>query len=194
MNEDKMKSLLNILDHGEHYTDTEMECILNDKEALDYYETIVMVKQALHSSQTRKTRLLWHQSSLWKVASVIIILLFMGVFSYAAFHFLLGQSYPSVPTSPVSINQPVENVEKNEKNENTIPKTVIFEQKTLHEVLDIISDYYNVDVKYEEEGIANLRMYFNWDSSDDIQNVLTLLNSFNHFHVELEGNTIVVSK
>ena len=194
MNEDKVKSLLNMLDHVEQYTDTEMEYVLNEKEALAYYETIVMVKQALHSSQTRKLSFLRHQSILWKVASVIIILFFMGVFSYAAFHFFIGQSDSSVPISSVSINRSEENVEKNENKEKMFPKTVIFEQKTLHEVLDKISEYYKVNVKYEEEGIADLRMYFNWDSAEDIQDVLTLLNSFDHFHLELEGNTIIVSK
>ena len=37
MNEDKMKSLLDMLDHAGQYTDSEMECILNDKELLDRY-------------------------------------------------------------------------------------------------------------------------------------------------------------
>ena len=57
-----------------------------------------------------------------------------------------------------------------------------------------MSEAYKVNVRYEEEGLADLRLYFNWDSSEDIRDVLFLLNSFDHLHLELDGNTIIVKK
>ena len=78
--------------------------------------------------------------------------------------------------------------------EAPMAKTVLFENKTLREVLDNVSETYKVNVRYEEAGLADLRLYFNWDTSEDIQEVLALLNSFDHFHLELEGNTIIVNK
>ena len=195
MNEDKMKSLLDMLDHAEQYTDAEMECILNDKETLAIYETIVMVKQALNTSEVRGTNLLQRHTIIWKAASVAILFV-VGVLCYAAFHFIGGQSYEeqSASTSPIAISQ-TEKEETNKENEDVaIPKTVIFENKTLREVLGKMSDTYKVNVIYKEEGLANLRLYFNWNPSEDIHDVLTLLNSFEHFHLELEGNTIVVSQ
>ena len=195
MNEDKMKSLLDMLDHTEQYTDAEMECILNDNEALAIYETIVMVKQALQPTGTQETRFLQHQTTIWKAASVAILFV-VGVLCYAAFHFIGGQSYEelSAPTSPIAISQAEKEEANKEKEGVAIPKTVIFENKTLREVLAQMSDTYKVNVRYKEEGLANLRLYFNWNPSEDIHDVLTLLNSFEHFHLELEGNTIVVSQ
>lgn len=195
MNEDKMKSLLDMLDHKEQYTDAEMECILNDKETLAIYETIVMVKQALQPTGTQETRFLQHQTTIWKAASVAILFV-VGVLCYAAFHFIGGQSYEELPapTSPVTISNTEKEEVKREKESVAIPKTVIFENRTLREVLEKMSKTYKVNVRYKKDGPANLRLYFNWNPSDDIHDVLILLNSFDHIHLELEGNTIVVSQ
>lgn len=198
MNEDKMKSLLDMLDHAGQYTDSEMECILNDKETLALYETIVMVRQALQTKEARRTSLLQPQGFIWKAASVIIVLFVVGALGYAAFHIIggLSQEEPTITTTPVSTNsRPEEEVENKAKEESPpVAKTVLFENKTLREVLDKMSEAYKVNVRYEEEGLADLRLYFNWDSSEDIRDVLALLNSFDHFHLQLEGNTIVVRK
>ena len=166
MNEDKMKSLLDMLNHTGQYTDSEMECILNDKETLAMYETIVMVRQALQTKEVRRTSFLQHQGIIWKAASIIILLFVMGALSYAAFHFIGGQTREE----PATTTLPVSNSRSGEKEEN----------------------------KAKEESppvaLADLRLYFNWDSSEDIRDVLALLNSFDHFHLQLEGNTIVVRK
>lgn len=197
MNEDKMKSLLDMLDHTGQYTDSEMDCILNDKETLAMYETIVMVRQALQTKEVRRTSFLQHQGIIWKAASIIILLFVMGALSYAAFHFIGGQTReePATTTLPVSNSRSGEKEENKAKEESPpVAKTVLFENKTLREVLDKMSEAYKVNVRYEEEGLADLRLYFNWDSSEDIRDVLALLNSFDHFHLQLEGNTIVVRK
>ena len=134
MNEDKMKSLLDMLDHTGQYTDSEMECILNDKETLAMYETIVMVRQALQTKEVRRTSFLQHQGIIWKAASIIILLFVMGALSYAAFHFIGGQTReePATTTLPVSNSRSGEKEENKAKEESPpVAKTVLFENKTL---------------------------------------------------------------
>ena len=196
MNEEKIKSLLDMIENVEQYSDTEMEHTLNDKETLAFYETIVMVRQALQTKDVRGKSLLSHQGRFWKAASVIITLFVVGTIGYAAFHFIGGQSHeePTISTSSVSSSRQAEEVVNKEMEEAPMAKTVLFENKTLREVLDYVSETYKVNVRYEEAGLADLRLYFNWDTSEDIHEVLALLNSFDHFHLELEGNTIVVNK
>lgn len=191
-----MKSLLDMIDHVEQYSDTEMEHVLGDKETLAFYETIVMVRQALQNKEVPNKSLLVHQGVFWKVASIIIILFVVGVLGYAAFHFNGEQSReePTITTPSVTTKTPKEEVVNKEKEASPMAKTILFENKTLREVLDNMSKAYKVNVRYEEAGLADLRLYFNWDTSEDIHEVLALLNSFDHFHLELEGNTIVVSK
>ncbi len=195
MNEDKIKSLLDMIEHVEQYSDTEMEHALNDKDTLAFYETIVMVRQALQTKEVRGKSLLSHQGYFWKAASVIITLFVVCAIGYAAFHFIGGQSReePTISSSSVSSSRQAEEV-VNKEMEAPMAKTVLFENKTLREVLDNVSETYKVNVRYEEAGLADLRLYFNWDTSEDIQEVLALLNSFDHFHLELEGNTIIVNK
>lgn len=196
MNEDKINTLLDMIDHAEQYSDSEMECVLNDNENLALYETIVMVRQALQNRNVQGKSLLIHYGVLWKVASVAIILFVVGALGYAAFHFIGGQTReePTITTSSVPANSSEEEMVSKKKEDAYMAKTVLFENKTLREVLDNVSEAYKVNVRYEETGLADLRLYFNWDTSEDIQEVLALLNSFDHFHLELEGNTIVVSK
>ena len=196
MNEDKINTLLDMIDHAEQYSDSEMERVLNDNENLALYETIVMVRQALQNRNVQGKSLLIHYGVLWKVASVIIILFVVGALGYAAFHFIGGQTReePTIMTSSVPANSSEEEMVGNKKEDAYMAKTILFENKTLRVVLDNVSVAYKVNVRYEETGLADLRLYFNWDTSDDLQEVLALLNSFDHFHLELEGNTIVVSK
>jgi hypothetical protein len=196
MNEDKMKSLLDIIDHMEQFSDAEMERVLRDKETLAFYETIVMVRQALQSKEVRGKNLLLHQGFFWKAASVIIILFVVGALGYAAFHFIGGQrrEEPTITSTSVSNSYSEEGLADKEMEKAPMAKIVLFENKTLREVLDNVSEAYKVKVKYEKVEIADLRLYFNWDTSVDIHEVLNILNSFDHFHLELEGNTIVVSK
>ena len=191
-----MKSLLDMIEHVEQYSDAEMEHALNDKDTLAFYETIVMVRQALQTKNVRGKSLLSHQGPFWKAASVIITLFVVGAIGYAAFHFIGGQSReePTIPISSVTSSRQAEEVVNKEMEETHLAKTVLFENKTLREVLDNVSETYKVNVRYEEAGLADLRLYFNWDTSEDIHEVLALLNSFDHFHLELEGNTIVVNK
>lgn len=185
-----------MIDHAEQYSDSEMERVLNDNENLALYETIVMVRQALQNRNVQGKSLLIHYGVLWKVASVIIILFVVGALGYAAFHFIGGQTReePTIMTSSVPANSSEEEMVGNKKEDAYMAKTILFENKTLRVVLDNVSVAYKVNVRYEETGLADLRLYFNWDTSDDLQEVLALLNSFDHFHLELEGNTIVVSK
>ena len=186
-----------MIEHVEQESDTEMEHALNDKDTLAFYETIVMVRQALQTKEVRGKSLLSHQGYFWKAASVIITLFVVGAIGYAAFHFIGGQTReePATTTLPVSNSRSGEKEENKAKEESPpVAKTVLFENKTLREVLDKMSEAYKVNVRYEEEGLADLRLYFNWDSSEDIRDVLALLNSFDHFHLQLEGNTIVVRK
>ena len=184
-----------MIEHMEQYSDTEMEHALNDKDTLAFYETIVMVRQALQTKEVRGKSLLSHQGYFWKAASVIITLFVVCAIGYAAFHFIGGQSReePTISSSSVSSSRQAEEV-VNKEMEAPMAKTVLFENKTLREVLDNVSETYKVNVRYEEAGLADLRLYFNWDTSEDIQEVLALLNSFDHFHLELEGNTIIVNK
>ena len=133
------------------------------------------------------------QSSVWLMATPFLFLLVVAVLGYAAYYVAgLSSGEPSAPVTDTAVMS----VPKGEipDKEQAMQEKVVFENQTLKEILDKLSVYYHVGVRYEEESLMDLRLYFNWNPSEDIGNVLIILSNFDHINLNLEDDTIVVSK
>ena len=192
MSDEKVRTLLELLDNVEQYTDVELAHIFADKDMRDGYETLVMVRQACQNMERPQMRLK-QQSSVWLMVTPFLFLLVVAVLGYAAYYVAgLSSGEPSAPVTDTAFMS----VPKGEipDKEQAMQEKVVFENQTLKEILDKLSVYYHVGVRYEEESLMDLRLYFNWNPSEDIGNVLIILSNFDHINLNLEDDTIVVSK
>ncbi len=69
---------------------------------------------------------------------------------------------------------------------------VLFEDKSLSEVLERISTHYGVSVKYNSPERKNLRLYFRWDPNQDLMDAVESLNNFEQIRISVENKTLTV--
>ncbi len=55
-----------------------------------------------------------------------------------------------------------------------------------------MSGYYQVKIEYENTDAKRLRLFFKWDQSYRIDEIVDQLNNFQQFHISLENKTLVV--
>ncbi len=68
-----------------------------------------------------------------------------------------------------------------------------FDNETLIQVMQTLSDWYNVNVVFENERAAHTRIQFFNRRHDSIREVVKSLNNLNAFEVRIQGNTLYVN-
>ncbi|MDE7135666.1 MAG: DUF4974 domain-containing protein [Muribaculaceae bacterium] len=73
-----------------------------------------------------------------------------------------------------------------------VAEAKVFENETLTNILDEMSRHYGFKVRILNGGVAGLRLYFRWDPSDDLADVVRQLNNFERINIVLSDNTLTV--
>ena len=193
MSEYNMNSILRMLDHVDELSDAEISSLLNDKEALADYETIVLIRQAFHSSSDTVVFSQQHLFSRRMVAAIAILLIVVATLGYAAFRFFGKAAQPD--PSYIEVPSTEQIITKDTVIGQELTKApVIFENETLQTILSQMCIHYDVTVKYEQEDIKDIRLFFNWNPSDSLVEVVNLLNQFDHLNLYINGKTLNVRK
>lgn len=75
------------------------------------------------------------------------------------------------------------------------PSIVVFENESLSQIIDRMAAYYDVDADIQDTEIACLRLYFQWNQSESLEQVVKRLNHFRRFHILMgEKGKIVVER
>ena len=69
---------------------------------------------------------------------------------------------------------------------------VVFKEQTLDAMLEKIAKYYGKEVIFKLPETKKLRLYFKWNKSLPIEDVIGQLNSFESFNVKLIGDNIII--
>ena len=52
--------------------------------------------------------------------------------------------------------------------------------------------YYKVRVRYENDEVRHLRLYYEWDSTTPLTDIVNTLDQFEHVSITLDEETITV--
>lgn len=69
---------------------------------------------------------------------------------------------------------------------------ILFENQTLEEIIDKIRQYYGLEASFKAADAKKLRLYFRWDPSLPIEEVIDLLNNFRQFSIYLSDKTLII--
>ncbi|MCM1028646.1 MAG: DUF4974 domain-containing protein [Pseudoflavonifractor sp.] len=75
----------------------------------------------------------------------------------------------------------------------TVVSVITFKDKSLAEILNVICRHYGAEVVYKGKNSRQLRLFFNWDPSLSIDEVVGQLNNFEQIDINLNGSKIVVN-
>lgn len=67
-----------------------------------------------------------------------------------------------------------------------------FENVAFEQMISEIASYYDLQVKFENNEDKTLRLYYEWDSHSNIENIVKELNQFENVNIELQQNELIV--
>ncbi len=214
---DKIDRLFDAIDHPERYSDAELQSLLQDPEVREVFNLLDKTKASLIPVSTPDVNAEWaafklnHRaaaspslpsrlSTLFSrniAASIAIV-----VASFAAVAAIVGVSVshsfrtdkpavePQEKVAPATVAEPDTVIAA--ELPATEPEIIIFDNEPLSTIIARIADDHGYSVAFNADSPKTLRLYFRWNRSLPIEEVIESLNNFEQLHLTLDGNTIKI--
>lgn len=212
---DNYELVLDIIEHPQNYTDKQVVEILSDPECREIYNLIVKVDSAFNSQQTINVDDEWEKFKKLRVATQRRFILFRPFKSRAAA--IIACTSASLVAAAIGITISVTRLtQRPQKNKVAIEQTIstaqtiapvaptielsdtltagviVFENETLEHILTEVASVYKKELKINNIQTAELRLFFNFDSTVDLEKVLLQINTFEQINVKLIDDTIIL--
>ena len=156
-----------------------------------YYEEL---SEAAATLQPKETVAVAPTRSHSRAAASFIGILMVTGMAVAAIHFWGSSS--STKDEQIEAAQ-VENVKENPSAVNVDEQVaevtpVVFENAELATILDEIAAYHKLQPVYKNEESKHIRLYFTWDKSTKIEDVIATFNKFERIHITQEKQQLIV--
>ena len=176
------------------------------------YDRLVEVRKAMASKQVsdcipnvveewnrfRRERI-FQGYRVWRVAVAVgITLLVVSGVAFAVFHPQLfrgsldgtseQQAVASVSHQTMSFNTMV----PEERDSVLASRPYIYDDVPLQKILDDVAEVYHISVKYARPAVRNIRLYMQWNSGQELEEVIALMNHFENVQLLLNEDTIIV--
>ena len=207
--DERIKMLLDMQEHPEQFSETELEQLLNDTESQELIEATAQLKRAMKNDEftmsEEDVENDWQaftsarfseqrdERSWLKIAATFIGVLFMTGVVFAAIHVIRNNTsiqkteqkeqpviQQAVPADTVNITTIVES------------EPVILDNISLDVIAKEIAAYYNIEMDLQNEQARQLRFYFVWKQDDSLQEVVEKLNMFEHVDIVIENSKLIV--
>jgi len=201
---DKIERLLDMIEHPEHYSEEEMQKMLEDEEAREYYNLIVKtdeaytktddvdVEKALQEFEAKHI----HHFSWSKIAAIFIGVLLVSGITYAAIVFNRSSSERQVSqkaqTGRVMAYTPAKSIDTQSADTASTEKEQSFDNVELQTILNDISSFYKLEVVYHSDKSRHLRLHFHWDKTKDAESIVESLSHFENVNITLVDSKIEV--
>ena len=198
MNKEKQ---LRMLLHPEQHTDEELARMLDstDIPVPDVNKEWERLVSSEHDVQkpvttTKKAKVYTLNTTVKKmVASFIGVLMLSGI-AYAAVQWFAsptpakGTGEATAMTADTVVTQKQSPL-PSESQEETVR---IFENAELAGILGEIAAYYQYEVTYKHEEAKHIRLYFTWDKTSKIEDVIATFNKFDRIHITRNEQKLIV--
>lgn len=216
---DKFDRLLDAIEHPERYSDQELEAMLADSEVREVYDMLDKTKASLSPINTPNVDAEWESFSaahrntqkcfrfpiLNRFSRNIAASIAIGFASLAAVAAVVGvginyalnnknaeapatevvivESATSVPTDTIVVGDaPV-----------ATPEIIVFDNEPLEMIANRIAKYYGYEAEFSTEDSKSLRLYFRWDQTQPLEEVVESLNNFEQIHLTVKDKTIKIN-
>ena len=222
MNEQKMERLLRMAEYPELYDDKELEELMCDEECRGAYELMVELgasremqssSQPLQGGRVLGGKRLDKSSFLqewedvrpeklagkramkirWKMAAMFVGVVMMAGFAFAAIH--LATRHRQLDVRQTVVIQQVKKRNQVSQRRDSVKSSSPEGRPgevALPDLLSAIAAHYHLTVAYKNERVRQLRLFFKWDKTRSIEEIVADLNHFEHIHLTLEGQKLTV--
>lgn len=217
---DKLTQVIDMIEHPEHYSESQMTEILQDEESRQTYLTMMEMRMAFDKQATekdldvekewqlfaerhpihsmhpmRKARFDWRKLA----ASFVGVCLLSGI-AFAAIHSFSSrhQADEMVIGDTTLINVTAGHkaiAASNTTTPSDVKKEIVqktFDNVSLEKMLDEMAQYYGVKVVFVNLEAKQLRFYYEWNSANGLQDVVDELNHSQQMNLSLNNDQLVV--
>lgn len=207
---DNIDRLLDALEHPEKYSDAEVEQLLTDPEAREVYDILRKTADVsapvpeiniddewrrfeAKQSKRRPIILRWLSFMASRNAAAVVTALVgtlavvaatIGVTHYFNANKEMAQTEQTEPQKQTAIaDSKVAPTDTIPAETTPQPETIVFKGENLERILADMAGYYGVTVKYNQDAAKSLQLYFEWDQSLPLSEVVEQLNNFEQINI-----------
>ena len=201
---DKYELVLGIVEHPEKYTSEQLAEIMSDPETKEIYNQLCKVDSAIeadkeidvdaewedfsekHSVRCRRT-FLWAGSRAASIAAIVctsVVAVAAGIaVTVAVIDHKPGQIAESVAVAPSAIEVPADTITAKSDTARVSRMPVIFENEPLEKI---------IEVKFSNADAASLHLYYKFEPSLPLNEVVEQLNTFEQIDIKQNGNILTI--
>lgn len=216
---DNIDRLLDALEHPEKYSDAEVEQLLTDPEAREVYDILRRTADVsapvpeiniddewrrFEAKQPKRRPLIfrWLSFVASRNAAAVVIALVgtlavvaatIGVTHYFIADNELAQTEQTEPQKRTNIaNANVAPTDTIPAETTSLPETIVFKGENLERILADMAEYYGAKFKFNQDAAKSLKLYFEWDQSLPLNEVVEQLNNFEQIDITLTDKVLTV--
>lgn len=210
---DNIDRLLDALEHPENYSDAEIEQLLTDPKTREVYDMLHKAAdvsapvpeinvddewRSFEAKQPKRRPLIfrWLSFVASRNAAAVVIALVGALAVVAA---TIGVTHYFIADKELAQTEQIEPANANVAPTDTIPsettplpETIVFKGENLEKILADIAEYYGATVKFNQDAAKSLKLYFEWDHSLPLNEVVEQLNNFEQINITLTDKVLTV--
>lgn len=217
---DKTDRLLEAIDDPDRFSDDELAQLLTDAETRELYDLMSKTSDALvlapepdidrewtrfvnrrnaaAANGSRHFRILRNYISRNAAAAVIFVIASVAV---AATTIGVARSHKSADDISITDHQPeisapvAQKAAGSDSIASAVDKTStisVFHDQAFADVISTIANHYGASVTYRDDKPKSLRLYFKWDQSESLAEVVEQLNYFKQLNITLDGDNLTI--
>lgn len=221
MNKDEKRLMLfDMQEHPEKYTDEQVADLLADADMKEFLRDMAMTRMAVKKANPQKVDVdeAWKEfskanvadkvmrqtktkavyRSKIKVAASIAGIIFLSGFTFAAvqngwLRFLSSDKTTDDEAAPEQVTTTIVPVKDSEERKDTLSmKPVVFDNTELGVILAEMSEFYRVKVEYLNAETKHIRLFFNWNKTNTLEQNLEILNAFDRIQIDYADGILKV--
>ncbi len=216
---DNIDRLLDALEHPENYSDAEVEQLLTDSEAREVYDLLRKTADAsapfpeinldeewqrFEAKQPKRSSIIlrWLSFMASRNAAAVVIALVgtlavvaatVGMTHYFNVNKEIAQTKQAEPQEQTAIaNINVAPTDTIPAETTSLPETIVFKGENLERILAAMAGYYGATVKFNQDDAKSLQLYFEWDRSLPLNEIVEQLNNFEQIDITLTDKVLTV--
>lgn len=183
---EKLRKLMQMTEHPEQYSEEEWQEIFDGETVSD--EQVEAEWERFEQQHFAQPSRQW-----LKIAASFIGVLILSGIALAAVH-LVGSHNEhddsTMTTTSTTVN--TQGTGKAQPETGARPHTVIFEDAELQQIVDSLTYYYNIKPVYRYDTARHLRLYYEWDQRNSIDDIVSQISQFDRVSVSLKGDSIII--
>ena len=197
-------------EHPERYTEEEIRQLMADEDCRLMYEQMVRGADAVFAERevaephelpsALELNMNRGLSARYKIAAMFFGVLLLSGMAYAAIKIVksytkTGEVATTTTEAPVQKTQVPDSlltIADEQPSDSIDMQPVVFEGTELSTMLNEIATFHHCEVIFKHEATKRMRLYFTWDKTATIDDVIATFNQFERLHITREDKKLIV--